>query len=398
MGGPRFDPYNAKLDEPWAQLALDRQECPVAYSENLDAVQISGYDDVKDFLSRHKDYTGVYSTLWPRTEPLPIDEQVFSSADAPRHTRQRKLFVKAMSASKIATMRPFSEKLVNEIIDDIIAAGDTFSLHADFASRITEGHVAELLDIPAAERERFSYLSGLFERSTADRDNRELIAQMDEWQQQLAVTVAERRAGSDTRDDLITRLCFAEVDGDRLTELEVAALIRAMIRAGNTTTAATIVNIVHALESHPAQKERYLADIDGLTLPLIHEGLRYDGPVLGLWRRCARSTSVGGHALQEGERVFTVTAAANHDPAAYDRPEEFLIDRDWAKLPAHLSFGYGIHHCIGMNLALLECQVGLSTLYRRLPGLRILPGAKQAPGPVVRSWLGLRLQYDREAL
>jgi cytochrome P450 len=400
MAEPQFSPYTTKLDEPWRQLATDRETCPVGYSEHLDAVQILTYQDVKDFLSRHQDYTGVYSTLWPRTEPLPVDQQVFSSADPPRHTRQRKLFVKAMSASKIATMRPFSERLVNGLIDDIIAAGDTFELGADFARPITEGHVAELLDIPESKRKRFSYLSGLFERSTADRNSREFIDQMDEWQQQLAAMVAQRRADGEVSDDLITKLCFAELDGDRLAELEVASLIRAMIRAGNTTTAATIVNTVHALESHPDQKQRYLADIDGMTIPLIHEGLRYDGPVLGLWRRCACDTTIGGYPLREGDRVFTVHAAANHDPAAFDRPDEFVVDRDWSKLPAHLSFGYGIHHCIGMNLALLECEVGLATLYRRLPGLRLLPGATttQAPGPVVRGWLGLHMRYDRDAL
>ncbi|GLW89878.1 hypothetical protein Aglo03_06940 [Actinokineospora globicatena] len=281
-----------------------------------------------------------------------------------------------------------------------LAAGDTFELGADFARPITEGHVAELLGIPESERERFSHLSGLFERSTADRDSREFIAQMDQWQRQLAAMVAQRRAGGEVGDDLITTLCFAEADGDRLTELEVASLIRAMIRAGNTTTAATIINTVHALETHPDQKRRYLADIDGLTVALIHEGLRYDGPVLGLWRRCARDTSVGDYPLREGDRVFTVHAAANHDPAVFDRPDEFVVDRDWNALPAHLSFGHGIHHCIGMNLALLECEVGLAALYRRLPGLRSRPGATttQAPGPVVRSWLGLPMQYDRDAL
>ncbi|SER36211.1 Cytochrome P450 [Lentzea xinjiangensis] len=400
MTTPLFDPYNAKLDEPWEQLAADRQGCPVAYSPHLDAVQISSYQGVKEFLAQHQDYTGTYSTLWPRTEPLPVDEQVFSSADQPRHTRQRKLFVRALSASRIATMRPFSEKLVNQLVDDIIEAGDTFALGPDFAMKVTAGHVAELLDIPEADRERFAYLSGLFERSTAGTGDDELIAQMDEWHRQLADVVAERRAAGEVDDDLITKLCFAEEDGDRLTELEVAALIRAMIRAGNTTTAATIINTVHALESHPEQKARYIGDIDGLTTSLVQEGLRYDGPVLGLWRRCSRDTSVAGHPLPAGQRVFTVTAAANHDPAVYDRADEFVVDRDWRNLPGHLSFGHGIHHCIGMNLAFLECEVALSTLYRRLPGLRLDEESTpvQAPGPVVRGWIGVRMRYDRDVL
>jgi cytochrome P450 len=129
---------------------------------------------------------------------------------------------------------------------------------------------------------------------------------MNEWQETLAEMVRARRAAGPGSDNLITMLCFAEQDGDRLAEFEVAALIRAMIRAGNTSTAATIVNTVYALEQHPDQKAKYLAGIDTLTVPLIHEGLRYDGPVLGVWRRCKRETTIQGYPLNPGDRVFTV--------------------------------------------------------------------------------------------
>jgi cytochrome P450 len=394
--GPRFQPFTAKLDEPWAELAQDRERCPVIHSPHLDAVQISSYDGVRELLQRTDAYTGVYSTLWPLEEPLSIDKQVFSMADQPRHTRQRRLFVKAMSASRIQHMRPFSEGLAGTLVDEIIAGGATFELGSAYARRITEGHIAELLGLPRATRDRFLHLSNLFELSTADRASQAFLAEMNEWQEQLAAMVRARRASGPGSDDLITKLCFAEEDGDRLDELEVAALIRAMIRAGNSSTAATIVNTVYALERHPEQKARYLADIDGLTASLVQEGLRYDGPVLGLWRRCARDTAIQDVPIQRGDRLFTVHAAANHDPAAFDRPDEFIVDRDWGKLPPHLSFGYGIHHCIGMNLALLECTVALATLYRRLPGLRLRPAAKpaQAPGPVVRNWLSVEMEYD----
>lgn len=397
---PLFKPYTSKADSPWEELAVDRARCPVVHSQHLDALQITSYDGVRELLLKPEDFTGTYSTLWPLEEPLSVDKQVFSSADPPRHTRQRKLFVKAMSASRIGTMREFSEKLANSLVEAIIAGGDTFDLATAYARRITEGHIAELLGLPEEERERFLYLSNLFELSTADPKSQAYQADMNEWQETLARMVRERRKAGPGSDDLITKLCFAEHEGDRLEEFEVASLIRAMIRAGNTSTAAAIVNTVHALEQHPEQKRKYLADIDGLTITLIHEGLRYDGPVLGLWRRCKRDTTIQDHPVRAGERVFTVHTAANHDPGVFDASEEFVVDRDWSSLPPHLAFGYGIHHCIGMNLALLECEVALSTLYRRLPGLRLRPGAtpRQAPGPVVRNWMSLEMEYDLTAL
>lgn len=398
---PLFRPYTHKQDFPWEELAQDRSRCPVVHSEHLDAVQISSYAGVKEVLQKVPEaFTGAYSTLYPLEEPLSLDKQVFASADPPRHTRQRKLFVKAMAASRIQSMRPFSEGLADNLIDAIIAQGSTFDLVTTFARKISEGHIAQLLGLPEELGERFMYLSNLFELSTADPKSQAYIPLMDEWQAQLAEMVRERRAAGPGSDDLITQLCFAEHEDDRLEEFEVASLIRAMIRAGNSTTASAIAGTVMALEQHPEQKARYLADIDGLTPSLVEEGLRYDSPVLGLWRRCAHDTTIQGYPLAPGDRIFTVTTAANHDPEVYDRSEEFVVDRDWKNLPPHLAFGWGIHHCIGMNLARLECETSISALYRRLPGLRLRPGAEtpQLPGPVFRSWLSLEMEFTLPAL
>ncbi|MFK4106624.1 cytochrome P450 [Streptomyces sp. NPDC019531] len=394
---PLFRPYTAKADFPWEELKHDRERCPVVHSAELDAVQISSYAGVKELLGpEFHNFTGNYSTLWPLKEPFPVDEQIFASADPPRHTRQRKLFVKAMSASRIQNMRPFSERLANSLVDAIIERGTTFDLVTDYARRISEGHITELLGVPAEDRERFLHLSTLYELSTADPDSKAYMAESDEWREHLAALVRARRAAGPDSDDLITALCFAEVDGDRYDELEIAGLIRSVIRAGNTTTAAAIINSIHLLERHPEQKARYLADIDGLSKSLLDEGLRYDSPVMGLWRVCARPTSIQGYELKPGDRVFTLNGSANHDPEAFDRPDEFIVDRDWSTLPPHLAFGHGIHHCIGMNLARLECEVGFATLYRRLPGLRMRPDAvtPQTPGPVFRSWQSLEMEYD----
>jgi cytochrome P450 len=398
---PLFAPYSDKKDFPWEELAHDRSRCPVVHSAHLNAMQISSYAGVKEMLQKLEDhFTGTYSTLWPLKEPLDVDKQVFSFADQPRAGRQRKLFVKALSASRMETMRPFSERLADDLVDAIVARGSTFELVTAYARKVTEGHIAELLGIPDDLRERFAYLSTLFEKSTTDPMKPTYVDEMNEWQAQLAGMVRQRRQEGPGSDDLITQLCFAEHEGDRLEEFETASLIRAMIRAGNTTTAATITNTIAALERHPEQKAKYLADIGGLTLPLIEEGLRYDGPILGLWRRCAHATTIQGHPLESGERVFTINTAANHDPAVYDHPDSFIIDRDWKGLAPHLAFGWGMHHCIGMNLARLECETGISTLYRRLPGLRLRPGAPvpQLPGPVFRNWLSLEMEFTGPAL
>lgn len=395
----RFRPYTAKAASPWEELAHDRGRCPVAHNTELDAVQITSYQGVKEVLLNHGALSSTFSDLWPLEEPLPEHKQVLGASDPPRHTRQRRLLVKALSASRVQRMRPYSEKLANDLVDEIVAAGTSFELITAFARRMSESHLSELLGIPHDERDAFARMAKLFEMSIEDRTNHGFNEELNGWLGHLTELVRSRRASDGAGDDLVTQLCLAEVDGDQFNEVEIAALIQLLAGAGISTTQQAIANIVYLLDQHPEQRAVYLADIDGLTKSVVNEGLRFDGPVLGLWRRCLKETTVQGVEVNVKDKVFPVVTAANHDPEVYHRPDEFLIDRDWSKLPPSLAFGHGIHFCVGMNLALLELEVGLGTLYRRLPGLRVRPGfePQQMPGPVVRSWPTLEMEYDLPA-
>ncbi|MFE4628377.1 cytochrome P450 [Streptomyces mirabilis] len=395
-----FRPYTAKAAEPWAELATDRARCPVSHNAELDAVQITSYEGVKEALLDHKSFSSTYSDLWPLEEPLPEHKQVLGASDPPRHTRQRRLLVKALSASRIQRMRGFSQRLADDLIDAIVEQGTSFELITAYARRMSEEHMAELLGIPEDERAAFARMAKVFEMSIEDRRNHGFNDELDAWIKHLTDMVRARRSVGAAGDDLITQLCLATVDGDQFNETEIAALIQLLAGAGISTTQQAIGNIVRLLDSHPGERAKYLADQDGLTRSLVNEGLRHDGPVLGLWRRTlGEDASVGGVDIPKMAKVFPVVAAANHDPAVYDRPDEFVVDRDWSELPLHLSFGHGIHYCVGMNLAMLELEVGIGTLYRRLRNLRIRPGftPQQIPGPIVRSWPSLEMEYDLPA-
>ncbi|SER36261.1 Cytochrome P450 [Lentzea xinjiangensis] len=396
MSDVRFRPYTAKPAQPWADLAADRNRCPVAHNPELGAVQVTSYAGVKEVLRDHGSFSSTYSNLWPLDAPLPEYKQVLGAADPPRHTRQRKLLVRAMSASKVAAMRPFSEKLADQLVDDIIAAGTRFDLINSYARRVSESHVAELLGIPDEDRESFSHMAKLMELSVEERESHGFSAELDGIIARIADLVRRRRASGGTGDDLITQLCLAEVDGDQFDENEIAALIQLLAAAGISTTQQAIGNLVVALERHPGQRDAYLADIDGLTEAVVDEGLRYDGPVMGLWRRCLASAEVQGTEVRAMDKTLVVVAAANHDPEVFADPEEFRIDREDAA--QHLTFGAGIHLCVGMNLARQEVGTAVAALYRRLPGLRLVKGAdEQIPGPLVRSWRVIEMEYDPPA-
>ncbi|MEU6018360.1 cytochrome P450 [Streptomyces sp. NPDC047515] len=395
---PSFKPYEGKADSPWEELARDRARCPVAHSKFLESIQVTEYEAVKEVNRNHGAFSSTYSAAWPLEEPVPEEMQVFILSDPPRHTRQRRLVVKALSASRVARMRPFTERVVNDLIDAIAGQGGAFDLGAEFAVPMSEAHITELLGIPEDDRAYFLRMSHRFQESTATI-NREGIASaaMEEWRRHLLDEVRSRREAGPENDDLITQLCFAEEeDGDRFDGNEIALIIMGLI-AGTSSTASAVVNIACTLEQHREQKTKYTGDIDGLTSSLVEEGLRYDGPIFGLYRMTLKEAEIGhGVTARPGDRIYFSLGAANHDPEVYDRPDEFIIDRDWKNLPSHLAFGYGVHHCLGMNLGRLQAEVALATLYRRLPGLRIRPGFQpvQVPGPIMRAWGALEMTYD----
>jgi cytochrome P450 len=139
--------------------------------------------------------------------------------------------------------------------------------------------------------------------------------------------------------------------------------------------------------------------MDELLVSAVEEGFRFDCPVQGNLRGVKQDTELAGASLQKGERVYSFYTSGNHDPTKYDRPDEFLIDRDWSTLPRHFAFGFGIHFCMGADLARLETQIAIRTLYKRLPNLRIRPGfvPQQVPGMVFRTWREIEMQFDGPA-
>ncbi|MEU5847816.1 cytochrome P450 [Saccharopolyspora shandongensis] len=397
---PSFKPYEGKSDHPWEELARDRARCPVAHSPELDSIQVTTYEGVKGVTRNNAAFSSTYSASWPLEEPVPEENQVFAFADPPRHTRQRRLVVKALSASRIERMRPFAARVANDLVDAIAAEGTGFDLISDFAAPMSEAHICELLGISEDVRELFLRVS-LLPDSTAE-SNRAGIAspEMDEWRRYLAEAVRSRRAAGPGSDDLMTALCFAEEDGYRFDENEIGLVMMGLI-AGGASAGPAIGNIACAVEQHPEQKAKYLADVEGLTSAVVEEGLRFDGPILGLYRRTLREATIpGGVRACPGDRIYFSLGAANHDPGAFDRPDEFIIDRDWKKLPQHMAFGYGPHHCIGVNLGRLQAEVSLATLYSRLPNLRLRPSFQphQVPGPMFRAWTALEMVYDGPAL
>jgi cytochrome P450 len=313
-----------------------------------------------------------------RYGPKIMDEPVFRNfaltmlqQDPPDHTRLRGLVAKAFTARRVEDMRPRIQEIVDENLDRIIPQGK-MDLIEDFAYRLPVTVICDMLGIPAEHREMFhsgSRNSGRILEPVPMTP--EEIKQSNAGQAMVKMYFDQlfdlRR--KNPGDDLTTQLLQAEEDGNKLSHEELYANIILLFGAGHETTVNLIGNGLLALFRNPDQLALLKAN-PSLITNAIEEFLRYDSSVQMSGRVTLEDIEdLGGKKIPKGESVLCLLGSANHDPAVYpDRPEQLDITRANVK---PLSFGGGIHFCLGAQLARIEAEIAISTLLRRLPDLRL---------------------------
>ncbi|SIO33520.1 hypothetical protein SAMN05443247_04085 [Bradyrhizobium erythrophlei] len=291
--------------------------------------------------------------------------------DPPDHTRLRGLVVKAFTARRVEDMRPRIQQIVDETLDRIVPQGK-MDLIEDFAFRLPVTIICDMLGIPPEHREVFYAGSRdggrildpvpMTPTEIAQGNANNAMAQM--YFHQL-FELRRKSPG----DDLTTQLVQAEEDGSKLSNEELTANIILLFGAGHETTVNLIGNGLLALHRNPDQLALLKAN-PSLITNAIEEFLRYDSSVQLTGRVALEDIEdLGGKKIPKGESVLCLLGSANHDPAVYpDRPERLDITRPNVK---PLSFGGGIHFCLGAQLARIEAEIAISTLLRRLPDLRL---------------------------
>jgi cytochrome P450 len=402
---PQYNPVSVSIDPPWETIAEDRRQCPVAHitQPNQEYFQITRYDLIAQVLRNHQVFSNAHGVVVP-PEDYTEEEQVLSFADQPRHTKQRRLLVSAFSPGRVDGIGPRIQEVADDCIDTMPADGGTFELTSTIAAALPVQVICEMLGVPLEDRDQFRRWSEVSERAASLPDRSTVADDLNAFSAYLLALVQERQtamaAGGEPPSDLVTAIINAEINGERFTQTECVAMIRLLLSAGNTTTTTLVVNLVKALEENPLEKAKLLADLDGLSMNAVDEGMRFDGPIHGLFRMALEDVEVGGVTIPKGCRVLNVYGAGSHDPDVFDQPDDFIIGRDFENLPSHLGFGMGIHHCLGSNLAREEARVAIETLYRRLPNLRLAEGftPTQYPGAIFRTYGGLQMQYDGPVL
>ncbi len=290
------------------------------------------------------------------------------TGDPPIHTRLRKLVSKAFTPRRVRELEPRIRAITDELLRDV-AKGGHFDAIAELANPLPVIVIAELLGISPGDHEQFKRWSndliGSFGREMATGPAPEGIAAKDSLRGYLSKAVAARRAKP--ADDLISALVAARDETEALNEDELLAFVVLLLLAGNETTTNLIGNGLLALCRHPEEQDRLRKNPE-LMPHAIEEMLRFDPPVQMTVRTITEATEIGGTRVEPSSMLFVLIAAANRDPAQFPNPETFDIARDPNQ---HLSFGEGIHFCLGAPLARLEGAIAIEAMLKCFPRLRL---------------------------
>lgn len=391
--------------DPYPIYAQMRAKSPVVQNAGLREEGlvwfVTGYAEAEAVLRDHKRFVKSYrntltaeqrAQLPPMSRLAQLLDQHMLNLDGADHMRQRTLVNKAFTTRMVNSMQDRVQRIADELLDQLQAKG-AMDLIDDYAFPLPIVVIAELLGVPASDRNRFRAWSDAFVTpSLTEEEWRKAERLLTEFTDYLGAIFAARR--QQPRNDLISALIGAEEGGDRLSEEELYSMVVLLIVAGHETTVNLIGNGTLVLLRNPDQLARLKANPD-LMPNAIEELLRYDGPVeRATLRFAAVDVELGGQTIRRSEPVAVVLAGADRDPAHFANPDTLDLTRDNSR---HLAFGYGVHYCVGAPLARLEGRIALDTLLRRLPNLRLAAPVEVLTwrfNPILRGMSHLPVAWD----
>jgi pimeloyl-[acyl-carrier protein] synthase len=370
----------AVRDDPYPAYRALREADPVHRSPFQELWVVSRYRDVSWLLRDQR--LSADRTRWDHFRPLVEDAAPRSmlAHDPPDHTRLRTLVSKAFTPRMVEELRPKIEALVGEALDRAAGRGG-LELIDDLAYPLPVTVIADMLGVPPEDWHRFREWSRVLVANLDPLTMHEpqriasFVAARDGLAGYLRGVVAERRR--EPRDDLISALIAVEERGDVLGERELIVMLNLLLVAGHETTVNLIGNGVHALLRHPDQLA-LLRERPELIESAVEELLRWDSPVQLTSRVAIAEFELGGRGIRRGEMLLMLLGGANRDPEQFPDPDRLDITRSPNQ---HLSFGRGVHFCLGAPLARLEGQIAIRSLVTRFPALR--PAGETVRGETV---------------
>ena len=375
-----FDPYDPGfLDDPYPTYARLRRSTPIAYDAGWDLTFVSRHRDVSAILRDRR--FGRMATHVLHADQLsrpevgsgyPIWERFirgsFIDLEPPEHTRLRGLVAGALSRRSSEAFRPPLVSTAHRLLDEIVERG-SMDVIADYATPIPLEMIADLMGIPRDDRAQLLGWSHaivrLFDYNATPAEGAAAEQAVADFVEYLRPVVRQRRTAPG--NDLISHMTAVEIDGDTLSEDDIVATSILTLNAGHEATVHAIGNGVLALARHPDAFRALRRGEVGIRTA-VEELLRFDTPLQMFERWVLEDVDWDGHRLAAGTKVGLLFGAANRDPAAFANPDRLDLDRD---ARTHVSFGGGLHHCVGAPLARVELEVAFEALAHRIATLEV---------------------------
>lgn len=351
-----------------------RKDCPVAQSDRGDFYWVAGFDNVKEVLENYEAFTKEWSSQLARME-----HKVALNQDPPEFGDLKRIYNAYMSPAGVKRWTGDCARIANDVIDAFIDAGSG-DLQQLFGKPVPARVTALALGLPENQVDRYrawtdAFLAGMIgspERQQIIVD--ELYAFFDEQiemrREKLRAANVEipgpQHIGEILDDSLTSLLIVSPYRGRYLSNEEIRRTLRGFFVGGVDTTGALMLHTLDFLLTIPGLWDKVKSD-PALLNPAIEETLRLRSPAIGMFREATRDVEMAGHTIPEGARVLYSTLSANLDPAHFEAPEEFRLDRK----ERHIAFGTGAHFCPGAWTARLEAQTALRILMQRMPDLRL---------------------------
>jgi cytochrome P450 len=378
-----------------------RDRHPALYDEGTDHWLVSRHRDVGALL-RDRRFGRTYLHVATHAEMGRPDEPEWHAPfwwlirngildmEPPDHTRVRRLVSKAFTPRMVDALRPHIQRIMDGLVDEVSGSGETDLLEA-IAEPLPVAVIAEMLGIPDADRHLLRPWSAdiclMYELNPSDEYARRAVAASVEFSDYLRTLFRERRANP--RDDLISALAQVVDEGDRLTEGELIGTCVLLLNAGHEATVNVTGNGWWALFRNPAQLAKLRTD-HSLLPRAVEELMRYDTPLQMFERWVLGDFELHGVEIPKGAELGLLFGSANHDPEVFDRPDELDVTR---KENPHISFGAGIHFCLGAPLARVELEASFGTLLRRLPNLELVEEPEWKPAFIIRGLKELKVRF-----
>lgn len=381
-----WDPVSAQSHEdPYPAYARLREEYPLYYLRAHHAWALSRYADVRDALRDWESYSSAQGVELGEYVQF-FGEGSIQELDPPRHDVVRRVLAARFASRNIKRYEAMVRECAHELLGEMPASesDQSWDIAARFTQRLPMMTIFRLLGIPDqdvpwaidAGLEMLNRPAGESGPSPA------AIASRTELVTYIHDQVMQRRTGGSVIDDVLGDMAIG-IESGQMRQQEVEGLTLLLIAAGMETTASLMGNVVHALACDEVHKDELLDANQEFSMIAMDEFLRFDAPGQWLARVTTRPVVLHGQELPTGSRVLMIFASANRDHREFERPDELVLDRDGSR---NLSFGEGVHFCLGMPLARLEAKVGLTELLKRDPEFVLAGACERYPSHVIRGF------------